>query len=393
MFSEISYKKVLSLILIIVLALCLVSSINASVPETTVNKAVTEDFHMQGVWFSYDDYMTLGLSISDSEQNYRDKVDRIMEEVQKYRINTVFLHARVSDDAFWRSETFHASEYVGADTSLSAAQAYEVFDPFGVFLEEAHRYGMKVHAWINPYRISEEYYYDPGDDGTIERVLAAVRELLSLESNGEKVDGIHIDDYFYHGKTYYTVDNPSFQYDIVGAWEDIPWDREYHVVTPEEKREHVNRMVKEIHRIVSEAGLTFGISPQGNYDNDMKSGADIDTWLSEDGYIDYIIPQLYWTNQWGDDGKTTMFSDRLHLFLEKKKNHAQFYAGLGLYKTGKVKPSNDPGWKDKRTNLAEQIAELDSIGILGYAFFSAQYFFDDSAEEELANVKNYLDQE
>ena len=84
MFSEISYKKVLSLILIIVLALCLVSSINASVPETTVNKAVTEDFHMQGVWFSYDDYMTLGLSISDSEQNYRDKVDRIMEEVQKY---------------------------------------------------------------------------------------------------------------------------------------------------------------------------------------------------------------------------------------------------------------------------------------------------------------------
>ena len=133
-------------------------------------------------------------------------------------------------------------------------------------------------------------------------------------------------------------------------------------------------MVREIYRIVSEAGSAFGISPAGNYENDMKAGADIDTWLSEEGYLDYIIPQIYWSNQWGDDGNTTMFSDRVDLFLSKKKNHAQFYVGLGLYRTMAGNAVRDPGWGNKSTNLAEQIAELDSKGILGYVFFSAQYF-------------------
>ena len=119
----------------------------------------------------------------------------------------------------------------------------------------------------------------------------------------------------------------------------------------------------------------------------MNSGADIDTWLSEDGYIDYIIPQIYWTDQWGDDGSTTMFTDRLNIFLEKRKNKAKFYVGLALYKTQKTGNSNDPGWTWKDTNLAEQLDEIKEKGADGYVFFSAQFLFRNCAKEEVSNLR------
>ena len=347
-----------------------------------------DDSQMRGIWLSYNEYAPLGLSIFDSEEAYRENADRFLEEAKKYGINTVFLHARAFDDAFWRSKTFHASKYIGGDTTLIAEKAYEEFDPFGVFLEEAHKYGLQVHAWLNPYRVNLDYFYDPADDLSTERILTAVRELLAFESNGEKVDGIHIDDYFYHArKGYYKLGKPSYRYAIVGSKDDKPQSGKYFVVTPAEKRANVNKMIKEVYKVVAEADSIFGISPAGNYDNDMKDGADIDTWLSEDGYLDYIIPQIYWSNQWGEDGNTTMYSDRLNLFLEKKKNSAKFYVGLALYKTEESKAVNDPGWHMKSTNLTEQIAELENKGADGYVFFSAQYLFRKCAADELSNVK------
>lgn len=346
-----------------------------------------DDSQMRGIWLSYNEYAPLGLSILDSEQAYRENADRFLEEAKKYDINTVFLHARAFDDAFWRSKTFHASKYLGGDVTMTAEKAYEEFDPFGVFLEEAHKYGLQVHAWLNPYRVSLDYFYDPADDLSTERILTAVRELLAFESNGEKVDGIHIDDYFYHArKGYYKLGKPSYKYAIVGSKDEKPQSGRYYIVTPAEKRANVNKMIKEVYKVVSEAGSTFGISPAGNYDNDMKDGADIDTWLSEDGYLDYIIPQIYWSNQWGEGGNTTMYSDRLNLFLEKRKNSAKFYVGLALYRTEESNAVNDPGWQRKSTVLSEQIAELEDKGADGYVFFSAQYLFRRCAVSELSNL-------
>ena len=169
----------------------------------------------------------------------------------------------------------------------------------------------------------------------------------------------------------------------------MPETGKYAVVTPAEKRENVNKMVKELCRVVHEAGRTFGISPGGNYDNDMNDGADIDTWLSEEGYIDYIVPQIYWSNQYGEDGDTTMYTDRLNLFLEKRKNKADFYVGLALYKTEEGRAAGDPGWKMKSTNLAEQIAELESKGADGYVLFSARYLFESCAAQELFNIRDH----
>lgn len=346
------------------------------------------DDQMRGIWLCYKEYAALGLSVFDDEEAYRENADRFLEEAQKYRINTVFLHARAFDDAFWRSRTFHASKYIGGDETLTAWEAYEEYDPFGVFLEEAHKYGIEVHAWLNPYRVSLAYYYDPADEESTERILTAVKELLAFESNGEKIDGIHLDDYFYNAaEGYFRIGAPHDRYAIVGSEAEQPADVNCHVVSPEEKRDNVNKMIRDVYRTVSEAGSTFGISPAGNYDNAMNDGADIDTWLSEEGYIDYIMPQIYWTNQWGENGSTTMFTDRLDLFLGKRKNHAKFYVGLALYKTQPSKSAGDPGWTSDNSNLEQQITELESKGADGYVFFSAQYLFRNCASEELANLK------
>ena len=343
---------------------------------------------MRGIWLCYKEYAALGLSVFDDEEAYRENTDRFLKEAQKYRINTVFLHARAFDDAFWRSKTFRASKYIGGDETLTAWESYEEYDPFGVFLEEAHKYGMEVHAWLNPYRVSFDYYYDPADEESTQRILTAVKELLAFESSGEKIDGIHLDDYFYNAaEGYYRISEPHAKYAIVGSEAELPSGGNCLVVTPAEKRENVNRMIREVYRTVSEAGSTFGISPAGNYDNAMNDGADIDTWLSEEGYLDYIMPQIYWTNQWGEDGRTEMFSDRLDLFLEKRRNDAKFYVGLALYKTQPSKAAGDPGWTSKETNLQEQIAELKGKGADGYVFFSAQYLFRNCASEELANTR------
>ena len=364
------------------------------VPATDRQAGVPAGPQMRGIWLSYEDYAPLGLSVTVVENVYRENADRFLEEARKYGINTVFLHARAFDDAVWRSGTFHAAGYVGADGELTAAEAYADYDPFGVFVEEAHRYGIEVHAWLNPYRVSESYFYDPADEQSTERLLTAVRELLALESGGEKIDGIHIDDYFYHAiRGYCRPDDPSDRYAIVGSEEERPESGNCLVVTPEEKRANVNRMVKAVYQLVSAAGIPFGISPSGNYENDMNDGADIDTWLTEDGYLDYIIPQIYWTNQWGENGDRTMFTDRLDLFLGRNENHARLCVGLALYRTDEAQAEGDPGWRAKDTNLAEQIAELEAKGADGYAFFSAQYLFMDCAQSELAHVRALTERE
>ncbi len=388
-----SMKTLLSYLFTTILAVMILAGGILFVPQTPVyaadsRSASEEDVQMRGIWLCYKEYASLGLSVFDDEEAYRENADRFLEEAQKYRINTVFLHARAFDDAFWRSRTFRASKYIGGDETLTAWEAYGEYDPFGVFLEEAHKYGIEVHAWLNPYRVSFDYYYDPADDESTQRILTAVKELLEFESGGERIDGIHLDDYFYNAKEgYYRIREPYNKYAVVGSEEEQPAGWNYQVVTSAEKRENVNRMIREVYRTVSEAGSTFGISPAGNYDNAMNDGADIDTWLSEDGYIDYIMPQIYWTNQWGENGNTAMFSDRLDLFLGKKKNNAKFYVGLALYKTQPSKSAGDPGWTLNDSNLQQQIAELESKGADGYVYFSAQYLFRNCAQEELANIK------
>ncbi len=334
--------------------------------DTAMIKAPEKEVH--GVWLTYEDYGKLGLTIQDGEDAYREAAENFLSDMDTCGINTVFLHERAFDDAFWKSPTFHASRYLGADESLTAEEAYP-FDPAGIFLEEAHERGISVHAWLNPYRVSRSYYYDPAEDSTTERVLTAVRELMEFESGGETFDGIHLDDYFYHAASgYISVSDPGHPHPA-GA-------------SAEQKRNNINRMVRQVYETVHAYGRKFGISPAGNYQNDMNSGADIDTWLSEDGYIDYLIPQIYWTNHFGSNGSIPKFTETLELFLSKRWNNVRIYAGLALYRGGS-RNHGDIGWSISNTNICEQVIEAEESGCNGYAIYCASSFYEPAAAEEL----------
>ncbi len=323
---------------------------------------------MRGIWLSYNDYAKLGMYNVD-EEAYIKHVDAFLDTASEYSFNTVFLHVRSHDDAIWMSKTFPASPYMTpeADREVPAAETY-AYDPLELFLQEAASYDIEVHAWMNPYRISLTEYLDPGKAANQKRVKKAVKELAKYD-----IAGIHFDDYFYHSQGGYLKNYKSKK----------PYERN---IAPEKKRANVNKLVKSVCTLCHNKGLVFGISPQGNYDNDMNSGADVSTWLSQDGYVDYLAPQIYWTNDYGPEGGTAMYTERLNQFDGLRTNsNVRMYAGLGLYRCG-VDFSYDHGWIRSNKNMKKQIKEAKNAGWNGYIMFSAAYLYNKETAKERANM-------
>ena len=182
------------------------------------------------------------------------------------------------------------------------------FDPLDVFLTEAHRRGIGVEAWVNPYRLrssaamppnlaennlanthpdwlctaGEGLYLNPAVPAAADYVVQGVAELLQ----NYPVDGIHFDDYFYP-TTDAAVD--AVQFAASGAADLAAW-----------RRQNVTALVAKVYRTVKAADptLRFGISPQGNPDNDLdQQYSDVTAWLAaggEEKVIDYLCPQVYW---------------------------------------------------------------------------------------------------
>lgn len=355
-------KKLIANLLIICM---LVTGIMAMLPGGKAASAYGQSGEqLRGVWISVFDLSPLGLKTS-SEDTFRNKAATFLAEAGKNGVNTVFFHVRAFDDAVYLSDTFNRSTYVSSTTS---------YDPLKVITEEAHKQNMELHAWMNPYRINYDYYLDPALSQSTERILTAVDEVMAYG-----VDGIHFDDYFYHAKVGYKDTNGKVT---------IKKSQE---PTAAVKRKNVNIMVKAVYDAVKakDKNVDFGISPQGNMDNCQAAGADVKAWMSEDGYIDYIMPQIYWTDQYGKSGTTKMFSNRLKLWKETNQIDLPMHVGLALYRTN-ISYSDDPGWKEKSTNLKEQVQLLRDSGYRGYVLFSGQDLFRQGAAEELKNLREYL---
>lgn len=338
----------------------------------------------RAIWIAYVDFSALGLK-TDKESVFRSKAAAFLDKAKANNINTVYFHVRAFDDAAWKSKTFKASQYLTSKKIVTAAETY-TFDPLKVMVELSHKKGMELHAWLNPYRMSLDNYLDPAYDSSIERIKTAVKEVMAYD-----VDGIHFDDYFYHAKKKYRYLNSNGKLvtsiDFTGTAKDAATS----APSAAKKRANVNKMVRQVYSTVKSLDSTaqFGISPAGNIGNCRNAGVDVDTWMSEDGYVDYIEPQLYWTDQWGKSGKTTMFTDRLQAWKELNKNGTTLYVGLASYRTG-GEYSDDPGWGKKSTNLADQLNQLRTYGYQGYALFSARDLYRSEAAKELSNLNKMV---
>ena len=358
-------KRLLSILLAFSLAFAAAQTpieAKAAKNEKAESLVFGED-ELRGVWISIYDLAPLGLK-KNTKGAFRKAFKNYVKRASDFGVNAIFLHVRANDDALWESDTFPAmSHFAGTSAATRLASDVYKFDPLEVAIDVAHDYGVELHAWINPYRVNATVYLNPGLSSSQTRVKKAVRELLEYD-----IDGIHMDDYFYHAEGgYVSNSNRAKAYPIY--------------ISATQKCANVNRLVKAIHTLCANNDVAFGISPQGNLDNDLASGADVPTWLSKKGYVDYVAPQIYWT----DSSRTSLFSQRLAQFSSLRHNNAKLYVGLALYRAGSAS-SSDPGWVEKNNNIATQVKKLRKSGSEGFLIYSGQYLFSSGAYGEVKNL-------
>ncbi len=305
----------------------------------------------RAIWLAYVDYKALGL-YNQEEAKFRKNAETFFQAAKENSINTVYFHVRAFRDAAYKSRTFPMSRY------LWSKKEDIPYDPLKIMVELAGKYDMELHAWLNPYRNRDfdKAILDPADENSTTEILVCVEEILE----NYDVDGIHFDDYFY---------------------------QEDSKVPEEEMMRNVNQMVRAVYSKVKTYGreLQFGISPAGNIGYCHSIGVDVETWMSQEGYVDYIMPQIYWTDQHSAAWREKMFTNTLEEWMGLNEAGIPLYPGLALYRTGE-KAKDDPGWHASSDNLARQVRILREKGCHGFALFSARDLFRQGAQEE---IKNY----
>lgn len=321
-----------------------------------------------------------------SEADFKAKVSDMYDRVLGYGMNTVIVHVRPMGDALYPSQYFPWSAYV------STARTDLGYDPLKIMVALAHAKNLEFEAWINPYRLSRDnkstvsfkatpHYaqflpyiieYQSAGGQTCLSLDPARQEARDLITNGVReivsnydVDGIHFDDYFY-------VAGMADQLDVAS------------------KKANVNTLAAQVYQTIKAVNpaCSFGISPAGNPDNARAQGADIDTWLSTPGYIDYIMPQIYWTDVYMTrTGAKHMFTDRCLEWTRINSLDLPLYVGLALYRAGENSKS-DLGWASSSSNLAYQYATAKQLGYDGYALFRYLWLEKEIAAAELDNLKN-----
>jgi uncharacterized lipoprotein YddW (UPF0748 family) len=160
---------------------------------------------------------------SDSE-TLKSEAIKVLDNAKATGFNAVFLQVRPTADAFYKSNYFPWSKYL---TGTQGIMPSDNFDPLEFWVEEAHKRGIELHAWINPYRITKitydepkydfaslapsnpaiphpdwvvkytdgNLYFDPGIPEVQQLIINSVLEIIQ----NYNVDGIHFDDYFYPG--------------------------------------------------------------------------------------------------------------------------------------------------------------------------------------------------
>lgn len=249
----------------------------------------------------------------------REEAIKILDFLESHNFNAVVLQVRPQADALYRSELEPWSYYLTGEQGVPPAPFY---DPLEFWIEEAHKRGLELHAWLNPYRahhtegkgISEKsvvktrpglvvelangmWWMDPGLEETREHSLAVIMDI----ANRYDIDGIHFDDYFY-------------PYDSYNNGKDFPDDKSWQqyknsggkLSRGDWRRDNVSSFIKKVYREIKREKpyVKFGLSPFGiwrpgypesvrGYDQYEKLYADARLWLNE-GWIDYFSPQLYW---------------------------------------------------------------------------------------------------
>jgi len=329
----------------------------------------------------------------EAPEQYRREYRRLLDAGQRAGLNAVFVQIRPASDAFYKSDLEPWSKYL---TGRQGRAPSGNDDPLPFLINEAHRRGMEFHAWFNPYRASldtvtralaplhpykrhpewfikyaGQYLYNPGLPEVrnhIERVILDVVRRYDI-------DGVHFDDYFYPypepGQVFH--DEQAFRRQNPDSLKLADW-----------RRQNVNILVHDLHDSIQAAKrwVKFGISPFGVWMNksanplgsDTRAGqpsyanlyADSRLWL-EKGWVDYILPQLYWSTKFRLVPYATLLE-----WWTRNRFQRHLYIGHGTYRMLESTRS-DTAWRNSRELLRQVRLNRDyPADVQGSVFFSAK---------------------
>nr|WP_240677501.1 family 10 glycosylhydrolase [Actinacidiphila soli] len=328
-----------------------------------------------------------GLSVSRQRRELLDLLDCAADR----RLNAVMFQVRPTADSFWPSSYEPWSAY------LTGTQGRDPgWDPLGTAVREAHRRGLQLHAWFNPYRIANntdrsrlvprhparvhpdwvvpyggKLYYNPG----LPEVRRFVQDAMLDAVRRYPIDAVHWDDYFYPypvaGKSFgddYAYDRYGSEYRNRAAW----------------RRHNIDLLVHEMASRIRliRPGTRFGISPFAVWRNrgtdrlgsNTRGGvqtyddlyADTRGWVRKE-WIDYIVPQVYWHlgNSVADYAELIpWWSDTV------AGTRVRLYIGEALYKAGAARQPR--AWRDP-TELSRHLSfDADYPQVRGNVFFAAK---------------------
>jgi len=342
----------------------------------------------RGAWIASVINLDWPISKNATTENQKLQMLAIFDSLQESGFNAVYLQVRTEGDALYDSDYAPWSYYLTGEEGVAPDPFY---DPLEFAVEEAHKRGLELHAWLNPYRavrrlsttkkvgtestvdpamlsviegkydqeirgkndpifdrdsthvfnahpewtitINNYVFLDPGQPEVIQHVKNIAGEIV----NKYDVDGIHFDDFFYPyppnnmtaQNSYNQKDDSTFNAHPRGFSDKGDW-----------RRNNVNLLMQEVQDTVKSVKpyVKFGVSPFGIWQSGTPTGtsglsgrttifADALAWI-EDESVDYLVPQLYWA--FGCCQNFDLLSD---WWNDQTGNKVQFYTGIGLYKS------------------------------------------------------------
>lgn len=311
----------------------------------------------RGAWIQCVNGQFMGMSTADMQKTLTYQLD----ELQKDGANAIIFQVRPECDALYNSSVEPWSRFLTGEQGKAPSPYW---DPLQWMIEQCHKRGMELHAWINPYRAKTktthvlspkhiahkrrdlvfeydgQYILNPAYDENRQYICHVVGDILRRYD----VDGLHIDDYFY-------------PYPAAGCT--IPDEQLYrrnpggHSNIGDWRRYNVNLFMKEMHDTIRavKPWVKFGVSPFGIYRNKKSDPngsdtrglqnyddlyADVLLWINN-GWVDYCVPQIYW-----QIGHPTADYKTLIQWWDRNASARPLYIGEDVERTVKYKDDDNP---------------------------------------------------
>ena len=350
---------------------------------------------------------------------YKAALNKIIDKAAEYNMNALIFQVRPTNDAYYPSKLNPWSRFITGEEGKNPG-----FDVLEYVINEAGKKGIRIHAWMNPYRVgmkpvdefgSKEAYLETLSENNWARlhpehtildglnkvilspshpeVIKFVTDSIMEVVNNYDVDGVHIDDYFY----------PYAKIEEEKEMEDYLKYRD----TPEQsfddfRRSNVDKMIKSVHDAMKNSlnkkgnKIEFGISPFAIYRSnilvDPETGwekgsfhskgvlqcylglySDIYRWMKE-GWIDYVVPQLYFPFERPD----VTYHDLTAWWAEiAKETGTKLYTGNAIYQMGNAEKKE---WQNPEEIKNQLSFNSNFDNIKGTIFFTFRDFFEGDNE-------------